>query len=90
MDRFLKREPELFANLSRLSAVPGHRVQQPSARGDFSKWITNVFGDHPLAQTVQHLEEEYRTGGKPDVIPSLAEAIRSRYDFVDPLRPLHQ
>lgn len=58
--------------------------------GDFSKWVVNVFGDHPLAQTVQHLEEEYRTRGMPDVIPSLAEAIRSRYDFVDPLRPLHQ
>ncbi len=58
--------------------------------GDFSKWIVNVFGDHPLAQTVQHLEDEYRAGRKPDVIPSLAEAIRSRYDFVDPLRPLHQ
>ncbi len=58
--------------------------------GDFSKWITNVFGDHPLARTVQHLEKEYCAGGKPDVIPSLAEAIRSRYDFVDPLGALHQ
>ena len=57
-------------------------------RGDFSKWIEDVFGDHPLAKTVQQLEEEYRAGRSPAVVSSLVVAIRSRYDFVDPLYEL--
>jgi hypothetical protein len=57
-------------------------------RGDFSKWIEDVFGDHPLAKTVQQIEEEYRAGKSPGVVSSLVLAIRSRYDFVDPLSEL--
>lgn len=76
--------------VSILERYPATAVKGHLRRGDFSQWITNVFGDHPLAQTVQRIEEEYRTGGKPDVIPNLAEAIRSRYDFVDPLGRLHE
>jgi hydroxymethylpyrimidine pyrophosphatase-like HAD family hydrolase len=58
-------------------------------RGDFSKWIANVFGDYLLARTVQHLEEEYRLGGLSDLSSRLTEAIRTRYEFVDPLADIH-
>jgi len=45
----------------------------------------DVFGDYPLARTVQKIEQEYRTDKSPDILPNLIEAIRTRYDFVDPL-----
>jgi hydroxymethylpyrimidine pyrophosphatase-like HAD family hydrolase len=58
-------------------------------RSDFSKWIANVFGDYPLAKTVQQYEEDYRSGMISEVVSDLVEAIRSRYDFVDPLAGPH-
>ncbi len=54
-------------------------------RGDFSNWIADVFGDYTLATTVRQIEHDYRAGDLREVIPRLVEAIRSRYDFVDPL-----
>jgi hypothetical protein len=48
-----------------------------------------VFGDYPLAKTVRQLEESYRLSKSPDVLPSLVDAIRSRYEFVDPLAEVH-
>jgi hydroxymethylpyrimidine pyrophosphatase-like HAD family hydrolase len=65
------------------SALDGHL-----RRGDFSTWIEKIFGDHPLAKTVQKIEEEYRAGESPAVVSSLVVAVRSRYDFVDPLSEL--
>jgi hydroxymethylpyrimidine pyrophosphatase-like HAD family hydrolase len=53
-------------------------------RNDISKWIANVFGDYPLAKTVEKLEEDYRAGKSSEVTPNLVNAIRSRYDFVNP------
>jgi hydroxymethylpyrimidine pyrophosphatase-like HAD family hydrolase len=50
-------------------------------RSDFSRWILEVFGDAPLANTVRRLENEYRAGVRPDVILGIAQAVRSRYDF---------
>ena len=50
-------------------------------RHDFSRWIAEVFGDYPLAKTVRQLEDNYRSGGMSDVV----QAIRRRYEFVDPI-----
>jgi len=61
-----------------MTALDGHL-----RRGDFSRWIADVFGDHPLAKDVRRLEEDYRTGGMADVVPGVVEAIRRRYQFVD-------
>jgi len=66
------------------SALGGHLH-----RGDLSRWIANVFGDYPLAKTVEQIESEYRAGKVSEAVPNLVEAIRSRYDFVDPLSELH-
>jgi hypothetical protein len=53
-------------------------------RSDFSSWIANVFGDYPLASAVSKVEEDYRKGDISDVATSLLEAIRSRYEFIEP------
>lgn len=51
------------------------------ARGDFSRWIRDVFGDHALAADLRAIEARHR--GRPglDTIPDLVDAIRARYDL---------
>ena len=59
------------------AALDGHL-----RRGDFSRWIANVFGDYPLANTARGVEDDYSKGSRPDVATSLVQAIRSRYEFI--------
>jgi hypothetical protein len=51
-------------------------------RGDFSRWIRDVFGDYPLAMELQTLEERHRAGASADTVPDIAAAIRARYELV--------
>jgi hydroxymethylpyrimidine pyrophosphatase-like HAD family hydrolase len=51
-------------------------------RRDFSSWIAGVFGDYPLAKTLRRIEDGYRTVATPDVVSSLVQAIRARYEFI--------
>ncbi|HEY7305372.1 MAG TPA: hypothetical protein VH601_14715 [Bryobacteraceae bacterium] len=48
------------------------------------RWIAEVFGDYPLANDVQALENQYCADGLGDVAGRLTELIRSRYEFIDP------
>jgi hydroxymethylpyrimidine pyrophosphatase-like HAD family hydrolase len=52
-------------------------------RGDFSRWIREVFGDRALALEVEVQEERHRQRLDADVIPEIAHAIRARYDLAD-------
>ena len=52
-------------------------------RGDFGRWIGDVFGDHALAQELQRHERRYAVAQDPDVLKGIAAAIRSRYDLAD-------
>ncbi len=61
------------------TALDGHL-----RRRDFSNWITGVFGDYPLARTLRQIEDDCLAGGRPDVPSSLAQAVRSRYELIDP------
>ena len=65
---------------SRVSALDGHL-----RRGDFSRWIGDVFGDYPLAKTVRQLEQNYGAGADGDLPAALAQAVRARYEFLDPV-----
>jgi hydroxymethylpyrimidine pyrophosphatase-like HAD family hydrolase len=53
------------------------------ARGDFSRWIKDVFGDHALAADLRAIESRHRGTPSPDTIPDLVDAIRARYDLRD-------
>ena len=53
------------------------------ARGDFSRWIDGVFGDHALAEELRELEERHRTASRTDTLPEIVAAIRARYDLAD-------
>jgi hypothetical protein len=51
-------------------------------RGDFSRWIGDVFGDYPLAVELRALEERHRARASADTVPEVVAAIRARYDLV--------
>lgn len=50
-------------------------------RGDFSRWLRDVFGDYQLALEVRTLEERSRDERDPAAVAAIASAIRGRYDL---------
>lgn len=50
-------------------------------RGDFSRWIKDVFGDHVLAAELKSIEARYRGVPSADTVPALVDAIRARYEL---------
>lgn len=48
-------------------------------RHDFSRWLRDVFGDHPLATQVEGYER--RPEHAAEALADIARAIRSRYDL---------
>jgi hypothetical protein len=52
-------------------------------RGDFSRWIDGVFGDHALAEELRRLEERHQTATRTDTLSEIVAAIRARYDLAD-------
>ena len=50
-------------------------------RGDFSRWIADVFGDTILAGQLRHLEDGYRTGRLLNVNDAIAGAVQKRYEL---------
>lgn len=59
---------------TRVAHIDGHL-----RRGDFSRWVEDVFHDGPLAAQFRELEELYRIGNLPDVNGALVRAVRERY-----------
>ena len=52
-------------------------------RGDFSRWIRDVFGDHALASELRAIEERHQTGSHDETLPEMAGAVRGRYDLAE-------
>jgi hypothetical protein len=52
-------------------------------RGDFSRWIGDVFGDRALAGELRALEQEYRAGSRVETVAEMANAVRGRYDLAE-------
>lgn len=50
-------------------------------RGDFSRWIGDVFHDRTLATDVRKAEQRDGLGRIHDLNESLATAIQERYEF---------
>jgi hypothetical protein len=50
-------------------------------RGDFSRWIGEVFGDRALAAEIREQETRYAGGVDADTLPEIVSAIRGRYDL---------
>jgi len=56
-------------------------------RGDFSRWIGDVFGDRALADGLRQHEARYRSGTDADAVPEIVAAVRGRYDLSDEDEP---
>jgi len=56
-------------------------------RGDFSRWVSDVFGDHALARELHGLERRHEMG-VPEALEQIVTAVRSRYDVTDDSDPL--
>ena len=69
--------------VSELEHTPPTLLAGYIMRGDFSRWIGDVFGDRALAGELQALEERYRAGSRAATVPELASAVRSRYDLAE-------
>jgi len=52
-------------------------------RGDFSRWVDDVFGDHALARELEGHERRYAREEYSGALGRIADAIRTRYDLTD-------
>ena len=57
-----------------LKVLDGH-----ARRGDFSRWIADVFHDHLLASDIRKVEQRYRLGYIENIHDALAKPIQERY-----------
>ena len=62
-----------------LATIPVTSAGQRARRGDFSRWVANVFHDNRLASDFRKIEQRYRLGHLEDVRPSMTTLIQERY-----------
>ena len=69
--------------VSVLENTPASSLDGYIVRGDFSRWIADVFGDRALAEDLRALEEQHRAGSRRETLPEIVNAVRGRYDLTD-------
>jgi hypothetical protein len=52
-------------------------------RGDFSRWIADVFGDRALARELQACEQAYVHTRSTEELMRIGVAVRSRYELTE-------
>ncbi len=50
-------------------------------RGDFSRWIADVFGDHALARELREHEHAYVQSRSEDALVRIVDAVKARYEL---------
>ena len=65
-----------------LARLPEDSLAGHAQRSDFSRWISEVFGDYPLSAEVRKVERQYRRGEVTDLADSLIAPIRGRSKLV--------
>jgi hydroxymethylpyrimidine pyrophosphatase-like HAD family hydrolase len=61
--------------------LPAAALEGHARRGDFSRWVRNVFGDEPLAVEIRQVEKDFRQGRIANLAESLATPIHQRYEM---------
>jgi hypothetical protein len=69
--------------VSQLEGTPATQLEGYIVRGDFSRWIAEVFGDQALADELRELEHRHRARSGDQTLPEMVSAVRSRYDLLD-------
>lgn len=64
-----------------LRRLPSSSINEHARRGDFSRWVGEVFGDQPLAAELRRVEREHRHGALNNPVVALIAAIQSRYEL---------
>jgi hypothetical protein len=64
-----------------LLTLPGDLAEGHVRRHDFSRWLDDVFRDHPLAAHVRGIEARVQTDGIREIVEAIAQAIRARYEL---------
>jgi hydroxymethylpyrimidine pyrophosphatase-like HAD family hydrolase len=64
-----------------LDSLAAESLDAHARRGDFSRWLRDVFGDYQLALEVHALELRLRDEGDSAAVSAIASAIRGRYDL---------
>ena len=67
--------------LSLLGQVPPGVLAGHAHRGDFSRWIADVFHDHALASEIRKVEQRFRLGHIHDLTESITKLVQERYEF---------
>ena len=70
--------------ISGLATAGRETIDGHLRRHDFSRWLTDVFGDHVLGAEIRGLENRNRLESVVDIRESIINAIGVRYDTVDP------
>ncbi|MEO8484259.1 MAG: HAD hydrolase family protein [Acidobacteriota bacterium] len=70
--------------ISGLAAAGRETIDGHLRRHDFSRWLTDVFGDHVLGAEIRGLENRHRLESVVDIRESIINAIGVRYETVDP------
>ena len=63
-----------------LVTLPSGQIEGHLRRHDFSRWIDDVFRDHPLAAHLRRREAQVHTDEPREVAEGIAQAIRARYE----------
>jgi len=66
-----------------LAALRPESIRAHLLRHDFSRWLSDVFRDHPLAARIRDLEGRAATEDARDIAAEIAQSIRARYETVD-------
>lgn len=72
----------LKAFMGLLATLPRHWIEGHLRRHDFSRWMHDVFRDHPLAAHLRAVEGQVDTDDTRDIIEAIAQAIRARYETI--------
>jgi hypothetical protein len=78
------RRIRTFSELcSALRDCPPEPFEAHLVRGDFSRWIGDVFGDYPLAARLREIEARHRRGDLLDARDHVLELVEQRYVLAD-------
>jgi hydroxymethylpyrimidine pyrophosphatase-like HAD family hydrolase len=64
-----------------LETLPLPVLEAHARRGDFSRWVSDVFHDHMLGSAIRKVEQRYRLGHIRNLYSSLEYSIQERYEL---------
>lgn len=78
-----RRARTLREFVTHVEHTPWPQLEGHVHRGDFSRWIKDVFGDHALAADLRFIEAQHRGAPAAETVAAIADAVRGRYELLD-------